>query len=175
MTYSEPRTLTSCTASIPARSTGRARAGLSRSTTAPHKPGSAGPTGLPGARPAKASQTLIRVSTYVTVGGLSLRQWRMETMVRAAETRVPVREIARKVSGSGQKEAVGGRSQPPWPRPPTAVEVAPPDVLERRRDVLSAGLGQRRGDGLLRAVTGEDDGDLVADCTGLDHADQIVG
>ena len=42
---------------------GRARAGLSRSTTAPHRPGSAGPRGSPGARPARASQTLIRVST----------------------------------------------------------------------------------------------------------------
>jgi hypothetical protein len=66
ITYVEPRTLVSSTASTPARSTGRARAGLSRSTTAPHRSGSAGPTGAPGARPANASQTFIRVSTYVT-------------------------------------------------------------------------------------------------------------
>ncbi len=52
---------------MPARSTGLARAGLSRSTTAAHMPGSCGPIGCPGARPASASHTLTRVSTTVTV------------------------------------------------------------------------------------------------------------
>ena len=51
---------------MPGRTTGRALAGLTRSATADHKPGSAGPSGWPGARPASASHTLIRVSTIDT-------------------------------------------------------------------------------------------------------------
>src|SRR4051812_4099102 len=98
MTYSGPRTLASSEASIPARSTGLARAGLSRSTTAPQTPGSRGPTGSPGARPASASQTFIRVSTYVTEVGLPLHihgelyangEWRLggrQAGTRAEET-----------------------------------------------------------------------------------------
>ena len=53
---------------MPARSTGRALAGLTRSATAVHSPGSAGPNGCPGARPASASHTLIRVSTIAMTG-----------------------------------------------------------------------------------------------------------
>src|SRR5215470_9663992 len=53
---------------MPARSTGLALAGLTRSATAVHRPGSAGPNGCPGARPASASHTLIRVSTIATCG-----------------------------------------------------------------------------------------------------------
>ena len=52
---------------------GLARAGLSRSATAAHSPGSAGPTGCPGARPASASHTLIRVSTTATAAPPSAR------------------------------------------------------------------------------------------------------
>src|SRR5690606_31385798 len=51
---------------MPERSRGWARAGLRRSITAAHRPGSAGPTGRPGARPASASHTLTRASTTVT-------------------------------------------------------------------------------------------------------------
>jgi hypothetical protein len=53
MTYAAPRALVSSDVSTPARSTGRALAGLTRSATADHNPGSAGPTGRPGARPAR--------------------------------------------------------------------------------------------------------------------------
>ena len=61
-----PRALTSSTCSMPARSVGRALAGLTRSATAAQSPGSAGPNGWPGARPASASHRLIRVSTTAT-------------------------------------------------------------------------------------------------------------
>src|SRR5690349_16875189 len=53
---------------MPARRIGRALAGSTRSATAFHSPGSAGPSGWPGARPASASHTLIRVSTIATPG-----------------------------------------------------------------------------------------------------------
>src|SRR6266511_2569901 len=112
MTYAGPRTLVSSTASTPARSTGRARAGLRRSTTASHRPGSAGPTGLPGARPARASQTLIRVSTYVTLG-LSLADGEWRLWARAVQTRVPVRETAIASVQSRHKGCGGWHGQPP--------------------------------------------------------------
>src|SRR4051794_10970330 len=96
---------------MPARSIGRARAGFSRSTTAPHKPGSAGPTGFPGARPARASQTLIRVSTYVTCC-LSLADGEWRLWVGAAGMRVHAAVAACITLQSAHKGAVGGVANP---------------------------------------------------------------
>src|SRR3954468_20411186 len=113
MTYPEPRTLVHCTTLMPARSTGRARAGLSRSTTAPHKPGSAGPTGSPGARPARASQTFIRDSTYVIVGASHSANGEWRLWAEDAETRDPILEMRCASAQRGHKGAVGGPDQPP--------------------------------------------------------------
>src|SRR3982750_2629823 len=127
MTYSEPRTLVNCTTSMPARSTGRARAGLSRSTTAPHRPGSAGPEGSPGARPARASPTFLPGSTDANFRCLSLRLWHrvagLDDRRRRTKTRrwaSPKASPGRRKDGpcdkspeSRQRQTYGGHCHPP--------------------------------------------------------------